>query len=289
MLNKLTNVPTILRLSLSLLASAGIHGGVACYYWVSQPATVHDGRSAVVVELVSATDDYSFAVDVPKDAPKTSERQNKTVAELQTVPHPPTVPATMSVVKTPPPMPSKSEVASVMTEDVEAPADNPVPPAQICIEPRQSLPDHQAEVASISKDTAASLQRGGDDVPVQEARGVQTDGRVLPESKPATSQAGNPHGGALTEAMPDYRNNPLPEYPLIARKRHWQGVVWLLVDVSEQGLVDDVDLEQSCGYQVLDRAASKAVQSWEFAPAQRAGLPVASQVRIPVRFSLEGS
>ena len=89
--------------------------------------------------------------------------------------------------------------------------------------------------------------------------------------------------------MPDYRNNPLPEYPFIARQKHWQGVVWLLVDVSAKGLVDAVDLEQSCGYRALDRAASRAVQRWEFTPAKRGGLPIASQVRIPVRFSLEGS
>ena len=89
--------------------------------------------------------------------------------------------------------------------------------------------------------------------------------------------------------MPNYRNNPLPEYPYIARQRHWEGVVWLLVDVSAKGLVDDVDLESSSGYRVLDRAASRAVKRWEFTPATRAGLPVDSQVRIPVRFSLEDS
>ena len=98
-----------------------------------------------------------------------------------------------------------------------------------------------------------------------------------------------PMGGELTEAMPNYRSNPLPEYPYIARQRRWQGVVWLLVDVSAKGLVDDVALVQSCGYRVLDRAAIKAVKSWEFSPATRAGLPVESQVRIPVRFSLEDS
>jgi len=89
--------------------------------------------------------------------------------------------------------------------------------------------------------------------------------------------------------MPNYRNNPLPEYPYIARQRHWEGVVWLLVDVSAKGLVDDVDVEQSCGHRVLDRAASRTVRRWEFTPATRAGMPVESQVRIPVRFSLEDS
>jgi protein TonB len=92
----------------------------------------------------------------------------------------------------------------------------------------------------------------------------------------------------LIEAFPNYRSNPLPKYPHLARQKHWQGVVWLLVDVSADGLVDDLRLEKSCGYRVLDKAASQAVRRWKFSPARRAGLVVESQVRIPVRFRLEG-
>ncbi|MCF6238219.1 MAG: energy transducer TonB, partial [Candidatus Marinimicrobia bacterium] len=93
----------------------------------------------------------------------------------------------------------------------------------------------------------------------------------------------------LIEAFPNYRSNPLPSYPQMARQKRWQGVVWLLVDVSAEGLVEDLQVEQSCGYRVLDKAASQAVRRWEFSPARRAGLVVESQVRIPVRFRLEGS
>ena len=54
-----------------------------------------------------------------------------------------------------------------------------------------------------------------------------------------------------------------------------------------QSLVDDLRVEQSCGHRVLDRAASRTVRRWQFSPAKRAGLPVSSQARIPVRFRLE--
>ncbi|MDT8443426.1 MAG: energy transducer TonB [Desulfuromonadales bacterium] len=94
---------------------------------------------------------------------------------------------------------------------------------------------------------------------------------------------------AFIEAVPEYRSNPLPEYPRLARQRHWQGVVWLMVNVSADGLVENLQIEQSCGHQVLDRAARRSVNSWRFSPAKRDGLPVSSQVRIPVRFVLEGS
>lgn len=93
----------------------------------------------------------------------------------------------------------------------------------------------------------------------------------------------------LAEAVPNYRSNPLPEYPYLARQRRWQGTVWLLVDVSADGLVNGLRIEQSCGHSVLDRAASRTVQRWRFTPARRGGVPVASRVRIPVRFHLEDS
>lgn len=286
MLNKLTTLPTILRLSLSLLASAGIHGGVAYYDWATQPAAVHDGRSAVAVALVPATEVPSFAVDTPK----TSEKQNTEVAELQAMSQSPSGLSATSAMKPFLPTPSKPKIAArQVTESVEEPADNILPPDPICIEPLQSLPDHRAEAASITGDTAPCSPSGVADLPAQMAQRELTDGRQVAGNQTAISQAAEPQEEARIEAVPDYRNNPLPEYPLIARQRHWQGVVWLLVDVSAKGLVDAVDLEQSCGYRVLDRAASRAVQRWEFTPAKRAGLPVASQVRIPVRFSLEGS
>jgi protein TonB len=92
---------------------------------------------------------------------------------------------------------------------------------------------------------------------------------------------------SLVEAIPHYRSNPLPRYPRLARKKHWEGVVWLLVDVSADGSVEDLDVEKTCGHKVLDRAAERTVNRWQFFPATRGGLPVSSQVRIPVRFRLE--
>lgn len=96
-----------------------------------------------------------------------------------------------------------------------------------------------------------------------------------------------PHKESLTAAIPKKTGNPLPEYPLIAREKNWQGVVWLLVDVSDRGEVVNLVVEKSCGYRALDRSALQAVRQWQFTPAHNIGVPVKSQVRIPVRFQLE--
>jgi protein TonB len=47
-----------------------------------------------------------------------------------------------------------------------------------------------------------------------------------------------------------------------------------------------VSVSRGSGYPELDEAAVRAVRRWMFEPARAAGLPVASHVDIPVRFSL---
>ena len=267
MLNKLTSIPAHVRLLLCLLVSAGIHGGLTFYEWASHPPAISNGQSAVVVALIPASEDQSSAVvDPPKTHVEQSPAVKRPIATVKSVPRVASRPTVQPLPVTPPKPGLMVEATEVIKESAEC-----MPSDPLCAEPTEALPELSGEVASIGMPLQESLvSPPGDNQPVDQNTPGQTD-------------------GALIEAMPNYRNNPLPEYPYIARKRHWQGVVWLLVDVSSKGLVDDVDLESSCGYRVLDRAASRAVKRWEFTPATRAGLPVDSQVRIPVRFSLEDS
>jgi protein TonB len=86
-----------------------------------------------------------------------------------------------------------------------------------------------------------------------------------------------------------YASNPLPKYPRIARRKGWEGKVWLHVRVSAVGLVEEVTVERSSGYKSLDRAALKAVQNWRFYPVQQGLIPVAGEARVPVRFEIQES
>ena len=89
------------------------------------------------------------------------------------------------------------------------------------------------------------------------------------------------------EATPLYRRNPVPEYPLIARKRGYQGTVVLEVLVDREGKVKDLTLSASSGYSVLDQAALTSVKAWLFDPGTRGGDKVEMWVKVPVRFQLE--
>ena len=116
-------------------------------------------------------------------------------------------------------------------------------------------------------------------------------GRVagVPGVPAASVPTGSGASGAVpTAALPRYRDNARPAYPLAARLRGYEGMVLLSVDVSAEGRVDGLTVKRSSGYEVLDRSALEAVRTWTFEPARRMGRPVGMRVDIPVKFVLHG-
>ncbi|MBU0481567.1 MAG: energy transducer TonB [Proteobacteria bacterium] len=92
---------------------------------------------------------------------------------------------------------------------------------------------------------------------------------------------------AVVLARPLYKENPPPEYPAMARRRQLQGTVLLEVAVSREGKVEGLEIAESSGHKVLDRAAVEAVRYWLFEPGREGGRQVPMKVLVPVRFSLK--
>jgi len=88
------------------------------------------------------------------------------------------------------------------------------------------------------------------------------------------------------KARPLYKKNPRPEYPSVARRRRYQGTTLLEVLVDSQGRVGELRVSQSCGHDILDRAALTAVKGWLFEPGRKGDDTVDMWVRVPVRFQL---
>lgn len=96
---------------------------------------------------------------------------------------------------------------------------------------------------------------------------------------------------ALSEPVitqsPRYAEPPArPAYPALARRRGWQGEVWLEIEVGPEGRSAEPVLLRSSGFELLDKAALEVARQWRFVPEQRNGRPVATRVRIPVQFAL---
>ncbi len=255
----LTNFPPVLRLAIFMLLSSGLHVGLAFYGWVSEPDDSSLTSVPVSVSLLPATNPPKLVETTePEQAPAPPRKPSRPAVKSKAVP---------PVAKVEKLSFKKNPDAKIVEKVV---VDSPAPELE-CLTP------HEVDAeASPSAVTAASL-------PVEEtvllASLVTGDVQIVNEAPSFAN--------SLVEAIPHYRSNPLPEYPRLARKKHWEGVVWLLVDVSADGSVEELDVEKTCGHKVLDRAAKRTVKRWQFSPATRGGLPVSSQVRIPVRFRLE--
>ncbi len=77
-----------------------------------------------------------------------------------------------------------------------------------------------------------------------------------------------------------------PEYPRECRRRGQQGEVRLRLQISAAGRVISVEIIQSCGHRLLDRAALRSVRSLQFSPATRDGRAVDTTLDLPLVYRL---
>ncbi len=130
---------------------------------------------------------------------------------------------------------------------------------------------------ALAKAAPAQAQQRTKNVPQEIASAGEAAAAATTSPSPAEYQS----------ALPRYKINPTPEYPRVARLRGWEGQVLFQVEVLKTGEVGAVTLVASSGYRSLDRAADRAVRRWKFKPATLMGVPVGSEVRVPIEFALE--
>ncbi|MGR8930459.1 MAG: energy transducer TonB [Gammaproteobacteria bacterium] len=160
----------------------------------------------------------------------------------------------------------------------------PPPPEKKAPKPKKNKP--------VVKKPAPVQQKAPDFAPVEkiEPQPSQQESNVsnTTPSAPTATQTTPAVTETYTEAnyKANYLQNPKPEYPSVAKRRGWQGKVYLRVKVSAQGTSDAIAVDRSSGHELLDEAAVEAVKNWRFVPAKRGETPVASSVIVPIVFTL---
>ena len=81
-------------------------------------------------------------------------------------------------------------------------------------------------------------------------------------------------------------NNPHPTYPLIARKKGWEGRVIIQAKIDNEGNVAFIKIKESSGVEVLDNISLKTLKKWKFTPAKLGNKFIHDVVEIPVKFQL---
>jgi protein TonB len=78
------------------------------------------------------------------------------------------------------------------------------------------------------------------------------------------------------------------DYPLLARRKGWQGIVKLQVHIESNGRISRLHVEQTSGYEVLDRAAIQSLQLASVPDAEQWMQGQAIDIIIPVEYRLVG-
>ena len=114
---------------------------------------------------------------------------------------------------------------------------------------------------------------------------------ATPTPVPTAAQASTDTAAPAAIVMPSssaaYLNNPRPSYPSISRRMGEQGKVMLRVFVNAQGQPEQIQIQQSSGFDRLDKAAVDAVRRWKFTPGSRNGVAEAMWNIVPINFVLE--
>lgn len=220
--------------------------------------------------------EHSFAVQL--SAVSTSGPQQQEIQKEQ----PPVIKEVVPVepVESEPPPEPVVEV----TEQPEPPVKKEVPPAPQKI--KRDFTPKKKKVVPPKKQSQPQQPTPVKPTLEKEHQEVKTSARQSNPSAEAVQTRQAASTPVAIQAQPISQRQIKPEYPSLAKKRGWQGVVVLEVQVSERGWVKAIHIEQSSGYQMLDKAAVRAVKRWRFQPGTEDGVPVESSVTIPVRFQL---
>jgi len=127
-------------------------------------------------------------------------------------------------------------------------------------------------IAFLLASTAPWVQSGAtkpvSDTPALSSSGAPTSERKVPDSTKL-----------------EFIKGEKAVYPPAAKAKKLQGQVWLRLDVSETGDVEDVEVLS--GDPILTEAAVKAAKTWKFKPFIRNGQPVKVSHKFPFDFAFQ--
>ncbi len=108
-------------------------------------------------------------------------------------------------------------------------------------------------------------------------------GRGIQKSGGPDSEGGRTSSLTLSR----YKQTPPPIYPQAARRKGYEGLVLISVEILENGTPGQLLVKKSSGYAILDQAALSAVRKWKFIPAEKNDLRIRSWGDVPIRFVLQ--
>ena len=266
--------------------SAALHGALAAgvFLWPAGPvpysvgdpivvelvAEAPQGRVGGVVAMGSASDNGPTAEGEVALSVQSDPGDAEPIADAAAIPDPSPKP----IERAEPPTP-RTMVPAASAPVVPRPARRPdAPPAERTDPSPASLETTTASDTTSDGPAVAAL--AGESPPSRAGAGgdMASDGDVA-----AAPQVGPRFAVGSV-------GNPLPRYPMAARRRGLEGRVVLRVFVGSDGRARSVSVRTGSPHPILDEAAAETLRRWRFEPARQAGVPVAAWVDVPITFRL---
>lgn len=203
---------------------------------------------------------------------------------------PPQHPSSITFEFTAPPAPQVSAPGPIEPQPApmaaSAPEQKPVTPPKPMEPKKKPLQKKPVEKAKPVKPVSSAEPAVATPAPVSPSSASSPS---LQDSSAAAKPVGT--GGEHLSTIPAQvgrfqANNPQPDYPVQARRRHMEGVTILSVRVNEEGGVVDVQVKTSSGYDLLDRSALQTVRQWKFEPGRHGTEAATTVAEVRVRFGL---
>ena len=156
----------------------------------------------------------------------------------------------------------------------------PLPPK---IEPPKPPPPKP----QVKRQTLPQIQTAVPDAPAVDSTPAEAPVAVAPVSDPPLPPPPEPEVVTAPFGRAGYLNNPPPQYPNLAARNGWQGTVLLKVRVLSTGRVDEVEVQKSSGFKLLDEEAKATVRTWQFTPSKRGSTPIDGWATVPIEFKLD--
>ena len=160
----------------------------------------------------------------------------------------------------------------------------PPPPVEEQPEPLVTQPEERAQPTPVRQRPAprpVQVQPPAD-LPRPQERLIAVNDLISPAAGPvADVPIEPPHTNAA------YLSNPPPDYPRMLLRRGIEGSVLIRARVQHDGRCSEVQLKESSGFDLFDRAALSAVKDWRFVPARKGIKTVVAWVDVPIDFRIK--
>lgn len=200
--------------------------------------------------------------------------------------------------------PSQSVERQITIQVLRAEMPKEVPPTPVIEKPQPpppAMPMRAAAVRlksgitkSLSKTNVVApmvtpKQKPGRSAAVTAPPNVMTSPKGAWTAPPGKEGSTGTQGEDLGTSGPTYgataKGGPTPGYPKLAEEERLSGTVVIRITVTADGNIADLVVSQSSGHDVLDDAARRAAQAWNFSPAMENGVASGGTIRLRFRFA----